>query len=534
MVHDTPVKELLLALARDAKLNIDIHPELTGTVTLNAIDQPLSALLDRIAQQVNLRWKQENGVLRVEPDTPFWRQYSVDYPNLSREMESTITIETQVASGSQRPGSTSRRTATTLARSADTTGALSGDLQRANRSRTEVINRGQHQFWQNLRDGLQQLIGALAPSSSSTTPAPPTASSGSGSAARSNLIVHPETGIVMVYATARQHEAVQRFLDQLVRSARRQVMIEATVVEVELNDQYQQGISWDLLHNKNSTFRFRTAPNIEGNTGVLPGGTSASGIVPSMGSIEFLRPFGSNLLDFSVQLLQSFGKTKVLSSPKLSVLNNQTAVLKVVENRAYFTLVTDYDTVTSGTGATRTLVISSELNTVPIGLVMPITPQISPSGEIILNLRPTLSRLIGYIEDPAVALNLAIAGVNLNNQQIRSRVPEIQTREIESVIRVRDGDIAVLGGLMREESGEGTDSVPGVTNIPLLGELFRYRNSTARKSELVIFLRPRLITDPSLRGSYQDFVGQLPTENFFRADPPQPPQPLQPINGAQP
>lgn len=528
VVRDVPVKALLFALARDAKIDVDLYPDLSGAVTLNAIAQPLPAILDRIAEQVDVRWRFENGVLKVEPDTPFVRTYTIDYPNLARTVSSSVAIATQIASTGR-----------------------GGDTGTGNNSQTQITTAANNQFWQALLRGVSAIVGvqqpnggattttstpnaasigqsgqtsppgdaATPPSESATGAAPAAAATGSPALANP-VVANPETGTLLVLATAKQHKQVQAYLDRILASARRQVLIEASVVEVELSDDYQQGVTWDLLHQKNSTFRFRTIPN--GTSQSLPGGAPASGIVPSMGTIEFLRPFGSNLLDFSVQLLQSFGKTKVLSSPKLSVLNNQTAVLKVVESRVYFTLTAQYQPGSSGSPGTWT--ITSEPNTVPIGFLMAITPQISDSGEIILNLRPTVSRLIGYVEDPAVAVNLAIARGEFSSlPEVRSLVPEIQTREIESVIRVRDGEVAVLGGLMRDEIADGTDEVPGASRLPLVGELFRYRNNQSRKSELVIFLRPRIVTDPSIDTDYRDLARHLPGSDFFARDLPQRP-----------
>jgi len=533
VVREAPVKDLLFALAQDAKLDIDLHPTLSGTVTLNAIAQPLPAILERIADEADLRWRIENGVLKVEPDTPFWRTYTIDYPNLQRTATSQVAIATQIAT----PGSS---------------GAGAGG-QSSNNSLTQITTNADHRFWQELVRGVQAIVlasqptaaggngaataanppaappanatatsDATAPSGASAPPANTGSGGSTGNETSQGAVVsaHPESGTLLVRATAKAHRMVQAFLDRILASARQQVLIEASVVEVDLADDYQQGVTWDLLHQKNSTFRFRTQPN--GTSQSLPGGAPASGIVPSMGTIEFLRPFGSNLLDFSVQLLQSFGKTKVLSSPKLSVLNNQTALLKVVENRVYFTINAQFQPGTGGSPGT--ISVTSTPNTVPIGFLMAITPQISASGEVILNLRPTVSRLIGYVEDPGVVVSLAIARNQIPNlPAVRSLVPEIQTREIESVIRVRDGEIAVLGGLMRDQVSDGSDEVPGASRVPILGELFRFRNQQTRKSELVIFLRPRLVKDPSLAGDYQSFAERLPDTAFFERGQPQRP-----------
>jgi general secretion pathway protein D len=208
----------------------------------------------------------------------------------------------------------------------------------------------------------------------------------------------------------------------------------------------------------------------------------------------------------------------VLSSPKISVLNNQTALIKVVENLVYFQLTADFTPGTAGSPTTFT--VTSTPSTVPVGFLMNVTAQIAANDEVVLNLRPTISRLNGFVEDPGVALSLALArqsGAQLPD--VSSRVPEIQTREMESVIKVRDGQIAVLGGLMREESSHGVDQVPGAGRVPLLGELFKFRSKRSKKSELVIFLRPVIVRDPSMEGDYASYRQQLPDAAFFDARP---------------
>lgn len=485
VVYDAPVRTLLFALAQDLALNLDLHPNLSGNVTLNAIEQPLPAILDRIAAQLPVRWQLTDNVLRVTPDTPFLRQYTVDYPNIQRDTSHTISIATQITA----PGGTD------------------------NISQTTIEGTTNHRFWSELTRNIEAIVSSTQTSPESVT-TDAALSDSSGLQALSAVTAHPETGTLLVRATAQQHAQVQEFLDRTLRSARRQVLLEATIVEVELSDDFQQGIRWDFLREKNSFFRFESLPG--GTSSALPGGTPPSGIVPSMGRIEFLRPFGSNLLDFSLQLLQSFGTTKVLSSPKLSVLNNQTALLKVVESRVYFTLTATFQPGSDSTPGTW--VVTSTPNTVPVGFLMAVTPQISAHGEVILNLRPTISRLVGYVRDPAVAVNLAIArgsgGIG-SLPEVESRVPEIQTREIESVIRVRDGEIAVLGGLMRDEVRDGEDGIPGASRLPVIGDLFKFRNNQSRKTELIIFLRPRVIDDPSLQTGYRDFAQNLPSPDFL-------------------
>jgi len=205
-------------------------------------------------------------------------------------------------------------------------------------------------------------------------------------------------------------------------------------------------------------------------------------------------------LSAMLRMLESFGTLRVLSSPKISVLNNQSSVLKVVDNKVYFTL-----TVTPGTAATTTTpatpaTYSTAATTVPIGFLMSVVPQISEGNEITLNLRPTISRITGYVADPSP--DLAKAGV-------ANRVPEVQTREMESMMRVQSGDIAILGGLMQDSRDNNSDEIPGLSKLPVIGNLFKYRNEGSKKSELVIFLRPTVLTDASLNGDFRDYRASL-------------------------
>lgn len=511
-VNGVPAAELLFSLARDAKVNLDVHPDIRGVVTLNAIDQTLPQILNRIVAQVDMRYTLEDNLLNVVPDTPFLRLYKVDYLNMSRDASSRTSIATQVA----------------------TTGGSGGEIggnagaSAGNNSNTEILNSAQNRYWETLTESLKSLLQET----DKLLPDTGAAASGDdkdkergkdGKAAPPNMrfreaasvIAQPETGVLAVRATSRQHARVQEFLDSSVRSARRQVLIEATVAEVELSDGYEQGIDWSAMRTgSSSSFGFTVRPG--GSVSELPGGTTVGGTVPTLGLIEFAQTGKYSDIAGAVRLLESFGHTKVLSSPKISVLNNQTALIKVVENLVYFQLKAD---VTPGTaGSPTTFTVTSTPSTVPVGFLMNVTPQIAASDEVVLNLRPTISRLSGFVEDPGVALSLALArqsGATLPD--VSSRVPEIQTREMESVIKVRDGQIAVLGGLMREESTQGVDQVPGAGRIPGVGELFKYRSKRGKKSELVIFLRPVIVRDASIEGDYAAYRPLLPDASFFAA-----------------
>ncbi|WP_303784765.1 type II secretion system protein GspD [Azovibrio restrictus] len=507
VVHNVRVEDLLFALARDAKLNVDIHPGITGNVSLNAIDQTLPQLLSRIARQVDMRFELDGPNLVVMPDTPFLKHYKVDYVNLSRNMSGTVATNTQIATG------------------ASGSGGAESSLGSGNISSTRVENSSRNLFWESLERNIKDILretdkilpdggeeietpapvpAAIRPGASEARPAAPArAARRSTFREAASVIVHPESGVLTVRATGRQHERIQEFIDKVSHSARRQVMIEATIVEVELGDGYQQGIEWSRVWSGGNK-SFSVTPT-----------TATSGINPALTPFVLKFVNEANPLNLTLNLLESFGTTKVLSSPRLSVLNNQTALLKVVENVVYFNIKAD---ITPGNTNTNPIVAyTTTPQTVSVGLVMTVTPQVSDNDTVILNVRPTISSIAGMVKDP----NPDIPS-NVSNQ-----VPQIRTREIESILRVSSGDIAVLGGLMEDRVDYKTGRVPLLGQVPVAGELFTSRNNSARKSELVIFLRPVVIRDPSLAGDYAGLQGYLPDSRFF-----QQPAEAQPLNPA--
>ncbi|MCK6407299.1 MAG: type II and III secretion system protein [Rhodocyclaceae bacterium] len=530
VVNNVRVHDLLFALARDARLNVDIHPGINGYVTLNAIDQTLPQLLNRIGKQVDMRFEIDGPNLSVMPDTPFLRNYPVDYVNMSRDTAGSVTVNTQLI------GVAGGGTGTTA------TGAG------ANNSTTKVENKAQHHFWetliQNIKDILRETdkilpegssemvveqagttsttgtgAGASGGSSGRNTQAAPLANSPNPATLQAagttvvkrttfreaaSVIAHPETGIITVRATSRQHEKVQEFLDKVQVSAKRQVMIEATIVEVQLSNNYQQGINFEQLA-KRIGFGVALTAN------------------PVAGAGAFSLTYKNDDFAGTIKLLDDYGTTKVLSSPKISVLNNQTAVLKVVDNEVYFTIKAD----TSQNQTTTVTTYTTTLHQVPVGFVMNVTPQISDSDTVLLNVRPSISRIVGYVADPNPALKAST--INGLNTDIKSEIPVIRMREMESMLRVQNSNIAVMGGLMEDKLENKDQSVPGVGQVPLFGELFTQRNDVARKTELVIFLRPTIVRDPSIAGDYSSMREFMPRNNFF-TDVPDPQKPGDKVN----
>jgi len=431
-VENMSVDTLLFALARDAKLNVDIHPKITGTVTLNAVNQTLPQLLERIAKQVDLRYQINGTLLSISPDLPYMRLYKIGYVNLSRKTSGEVSVATEIA-----------RTGSGISQGTD-----------GNISTTKITNESTHQFWESLQKNILTILA------------------GEGDEVlEDKVIINPESGVMTVRATQKEHQEIQSFVAQVLGEVQRQVLIEATIAEVRLNDRYQTGIDWQRLVGDYTYIQSMTGAHLE--------------------NPPFFSIMGKN--SATVRLLEQFGTVKVLSSPKIMALNNQTAILKVVDNIVYFTTEVEINETETKTRETFT----TKINTVPVGLVMSVTPQISENGVVILNIRPTISRIIDFKQDPNPTL--AEAGmVNL--------IPEIQVREIETVLKVNNGEMVIIGGLMEDSTQKNTQGVPFLSKLPLIGDLFSYRDDKYTQTELVIFLRPIVVKDAGDLREYQVYL----------------------------
>ena len=481
-VRLAPVEQVLTALARDQRIDLELHPGVEGLVSLSVFDRPLPELIESLCEQASLRCEFDGKRLTAMPDAPFLRAYRIDYVNLTRDMNGTIATSTQIATSSS-------------AVDAKVNSSTGG----GNASLTQITAKATNHFWETLEGNIRALLkehetSVRLPRCEAARSRKPGASgaeascgNGTGKEESTFVVSNREAGVLMVLASAGQHRKVAEFIDLVQGAARRQVMVEATIVEVTLADGYRQGIDWNRLNT----------PIVSVN----PRGThDGGGMQPSVAYL-------SNRLDVRLDWLETFGTVKVLSSPKLSVLNNQTAILKVVEEIVYFLVdasVTEY-----ANSDREKVTATTKPQSVSVGLVMAITPQIGRDGAIILGVRPTISSISGFKDDPNPSLG-----------SIPNRVPQIRTREMESVLRLADGETAVLGGLMEDKLDTDTGRIPLLGAIPLLGELFTRRENSVRRTELVIFLRPRLIRHPGIDADYAPERAVLPNATFLHHDAP--------------
>jgi MSHA biogenesis protein MshL len=507
VVNNVRVQELLFALARDARINVDINPDVTGSVTLNAIDQTLPQLLTRIGRQVDMRYEIHGDNLVVMRDSPFLRTYKVDYLSASRNVKMQSNASTQFGTGS-----TSTATTTT------TGGTAQIDVVAENKLWDSLV--------QNLKDilketdkiipaGTQVQQAAPAPAPPPAGSAPPTLGQPPASfipaqptatyQEAASVIGNRETGVMYVRATSKQHEKVQEFLDQVMAGAKRQVLIEATIAEVQLRNEYQRGIEWARLRSGGTGLELRQ-----------PAVTPSTSVTPGFSASPFVIGYASAARNFSItlSLLEAFGDVRVLSSPRLSVMNNQTAILRVTRDIIYFTITpsTQPITIAGGAGSTIQASFTTTPNVAAEGFMMAVLPQINDVDAVVLNVRPTIRRRVDSVRDP----NPALQGMATQND-----IPVFETREFDSILRLQSGEIAVLAGLMQDFVQSNDSGIPGIRSVPFIGEALSNRADLSTKTELVIFLRATVIRDPSLDGDFRSFRDELPREDFFQKPNPQ-------------
>jgi general secretion pathway protein D len=435
---DMPVEAVLQLLANDAALILQLNQAIPGNVSVSARELTLSNVLTQIALQVSMYWRIEDGVLHVWGDQPYTQSYAIDYLNLDRSTRSRVGLATQVG---------------TINASTENSGSSI-----ANSSETLLENAADHHFWQSVAIDLDGLVNRnrLLDNASYT--------------------LNRDVGLITLHASAHMHSVLQDYLQKLNESAKRQVLIEATVVEVALSDSYNAGIDWQLLSSKlngvSAAQVFSGSPTVTADT--------VDRIPPANGLLSIVQKSSAGAISATLNLLQQFGDVHILSKPRIIALNNQSSVLKVVDNRVYFTV-----NVERQRSETKDEIITeSQIHTVPVGLVMNVTPFIDKHGDVMLNVRPTLSRILGFVDDPNPELALA---------NVRNSVPEIQVREMESMLRVQSGQMAIIGGLMQDTLEQNNNTLPGLASVPGLGWAFRQSSKQRKQTELLIVLKPTVL-----------------------------------------
>ena len=473
-VDNVPTRTFFQTLVADTPYNVVVHPDVKGTVSLELGEVTVTEVMDIMRNVYGLDAVLNNSTFQVYPDVLRTEIFQIDYLNIKR----TGVSDMQVSAGSVADsGGQGRSNGQSLDIRDDHSINVSGEQGKGGQGGvvgTSVSTSGYSDFWIELEDTLNAIISTDI---------------------GAQVVVTPQAGLLVVRAKPDSLSAVRNYLNRVESSIHRQVILEAKILEVTLKEGFQAGINWNTFGEQSGgTFQPVTSVGADGLVTTTLGSNNDIAGELTFGTGNFFNPLGSQFslfsefADFSavINLLETQGVVQVLSSPRITTVNNQKAVIKVGDDEFF---VTDISVNTVTAGAAINTNDSPELTPFFSGIALDVTPQISEAGDVILHVHPTVSEVqeqVKIISGEAVPLAASTI------------------RESDSVIRARNGDIVVIGGLMQNSSNDNTAGIPVLSKLAGLGAAFRQRDRTSVKSELVILLRPIVINGNSQRDLHKE------------------------------
>jgi general secretion pathway protein D len=482
-LENIPANQVLELISTELNLGYEIDSCGETRVSLVGRNMPLKQIIESLENQAGASVTFKGQQLSMRCETDQLRVYNLDYLAIARLMNDTSSLSSAISG---------------------TTRELVDRKDTGNRSELQLSNSQKHHLWDEISIQIDQIIQAqIKPIEVSTRERivdededRAYASSRSQAPRRSHpalksatqvssekrditttrketrsgkVIANPESGTVSVIAKPSEHRRVKEWLEHIQRRVDKQIVIEAVITEISLNERYERGIDWNVLRQNGIT------------AGLAVQGLNLANPALTLSAVRTTANSDSNVV---LRLLEEFGRTSVLSSPRVVTMNQQAAVLKVIDNRVYFT--TDVQTSAPTQNSPAFSTFTTQVQTVPVGFLMTVTPHIADNNTIQIRVRPTLSRIVGFVQDPNPALQ------QLN---IVSQVPEVQTRELESILRLKSGEMALLGGLRQKENNSLNRGIPGAPkSLDLLTESISKNDNHI---ELVVLLKATVLDSAS-------------------------------------
>ena len=436
-------------IVKDTPYSVAIHPDVKGTISLELKQVSLQEVFDLVSEIYGYDIQRKQNIFRIYPAGMRTETFAVNYLMMKRDGATQTSITSGGVSQTQGNNANNRSQNNFSGNSSSGNNNNSNNFGSNNNiNGTNISTRTETDFWPELLLTLQSMLGE-----------------GEGK----SVMVTPQAGLVTVRAMPEELRVIKSFLNVSEEIVQRQVILEARIIEVSLSDGYQQGINWGeiLSHSGSTDFQFSTT-----------GGSIGDNISATLGNITSLS-FINKDLSGVLSLLSTQGNVQVLSSPRVTAVNNQKAVIKVGDDEYFVTDVSSQSTISS---STTSVVPNIELTPFFSGIALDVTPQIDKNGGVLLHVHPSV---IETQEQEKI--------VTLNEEQYILPLAQSNIRESDTIIHAKSGEIVVIGGLMQSIISDENSQTPLLGDIPLLGNLFKSVRKTEVKKELVILIKPTVV-----------------------------------------
>lgn len=459
--EDVEAKAFFASLVQGTEYSAAIHPAVTGRITLNLTDVTLDEALGVVRDLYGFEVVKAGKVIQVYPAGLRTVTIPVDYLQFKRTGRSLTAITTGTITNTDTNNSNSSSSSSSnISRNSSSDGTSSNSNSKRSDARggTEIETTNESDFWPLLEKAVAQLLG------------------GSGG---QTVIANPQAGVLTLRAYPDEIRQVNEFLGISQQRMHRQVILEAKILEVTLSDGYQQGINWSKAFSSNgANYKLGTgiAKDSNGNpiTSALPGLDAIGSLLGGQSNVVI----SSGSFDAVISFMATQGDLNVLSSPRVTASNNQKAVIKVGTDEYY---VTDLSSVV-GTGDNAQASPNITLTPFFSGISLDVTPQIDDQGNVLLHVHPAV-----------IEVEQQTKKILYRSEEIELPLARSSIRESDSVIRAKDGDVVVIGGLMKSNTVDQVSKVPFLGDVPALGNLFRNTTKLTQKTELVILLKPTVV-----------------------------------------